>query len=148
MPSTATEHPACGIRAINDAISLSTVSNNRELTALGAARINSSNTSGSEPPRTETFQPFPCSILVTAAFSRTHRAGNAAATQRLRTQRSKAVANDWQQTAGLAPGGVRAGDGMGVAPDAGNGSNSGARKVVVKLVVDKGVQAGANPPAK
>jgi len=74
--------------------------------------------------------------------------GNAAANQRLSTQRSNAVANYLQQTAGLAPGRVRAGDGMGVAPDAGNGSNAGARKVVVKLVVDKGVQAGANPPAK
>ena len=74
--------------------------------------------------------------------------GNAAANQRLSTQRSNAVANYLQQTAGLAPGRVRAGDGMGVAPDAGSGSNAGARKVVVKLVVDKGVQAGATPPAK
>ena len=32
------------------------------------------------------------------------------------------------------------GDGMGVAADAGSGSNAGARKVVVRLVVDKGVQ--------
>ncbi|HVJ37764.1 MAG TPA: OmpA family protein [Stenotrophomonas sp.] len=74
--------------------------------------------------------------------------GNAAANQRLSTQRSNAVANYLQQQAGLAPGRVRAGDGMGVAPDAGNGSNSGARKVVVKLVVDKGVQAGASANAK
>lgn len=72
--------------------------------------------------------------------------GNAAANQRLSTQRSNVVANYLQQSAGLAPGRVRAGDGMGVAPDAGSGSNAGARKVVVKLVVDKGVQAGATPP--
>lgn len=71
--------------------------------------------------------------------------GNAAANQRLSTQRAAAVANYLQQHAGLAPGRVRAGDGMGVAPDAGSGSNSGARKVVAKLVVDKGVQAGAKP---
>lgn len=44
--------------------------------------------------------------------------------------------------AGLMPGRVHAGDGMGVASDAGSGSNASARKVVVKLVVDKGVQAG------
>ncbi|WP_367346144.1 OmpA family protein [Stenotrophomonas bentonitica] len=71
--------------------------------------------------------------------------GNAAANQRLSTQRANAVANYLQQNAGLAPGRVRAGDGMGVAPDAGSGSNSSARKVVAKLVVDKGVQAGAKP---
>lgn len=73
--------------------------------------------------------------------------GNAAANQKLSTQRADAVSNYLQQQAGLAPGRVRAGDGMGVAPDAGNGSNAGARKVVVKLVVDKGVQAGAEQPA-
>lgn len=68
--------------------------------------------------------------------------GNAAANQRLSTQRANAVANYLQQQGGLAPGRVRAGDGMGIAPDAGAGSNAGARKVVVKLIVDKGVQAG------
>ncbi|UWX04237.1 OmpA family protein [Pseudoxanthomonas sp. NC8] len=68
--------------------------------------------------------------------------GNAAANQRLSVRRANAVANYLQQQAGLAPGRVRAGDGMGVAPDAGGGSNASARKVVVKLVVDKGVQAG------
>ena len=68
--------------------------------------------------------------------------GDAAANQRLSERRAAAVANYLQQQAGLAPGRVRAGDGMGVAPDAGNGSNANARKVVVKLVVDKGVQAG------
>ncbi len=70
--------------------------------------------------------------------------GNAAANQRLSAQRAEAVAEYLQQKAGLAPGRVRAGDGMGVAADAGAGSNANARKVVVKLVVDKGVQAG-NP---
>jgi outer membrane protein OmpA-like peptidoglycan-associated protein len=70
--------------------------------------------------------------------------GNAEANQRLSTMRAAAVANYLQQQAGLAPGRVRAGDGMGVASDAGTGSNASARKVVVKLVVDKGVQAG-NP---
>lgn len=68
--------------------------------------------------------------------------GNAAANQRLSQQRANAVANFLQQKAGLAPGRVRAGDGMGVASDAGTGSNANARKVVVKLIVDKGVQAG------
>jgi outer membrane protein OmpA-like peptidoglycan-associated protein len=68
--------------------------------------------------------------------------GDAAANQRLSERRANAVADYLQQQAGVAPGRVRAGDGMGVAPDAGNGSNANARKVVVKLVVDKGVQAG------
>lgn len=68
--------------------------------------------------------------------------GDAAANQRLSERRATAVTNYLQQQAGLAPGRVRAGDGMGVAPDAGSGSNANARKVVVKLVVDKGVQAG------
>lgn len=69
--------------------------------------------------------------------------GDAAANQRLSTMRAAAVTNFLQQKAGLAPGRVRAGDGMGVATDAGAGSNPNARKVVVKLVVDKGVQEGA-----
>ncbi|MET0808747.1 MAG: OmpA family protein [Pseudoxanthomonas sp.] len=68
--------------------------------------------------------------------------GNAAANQRLSTRRAIAVTNFLQQQGGLAPGRVRTGDGMGVAADAGSGSNANARKVVVKLVVDKGVQAG------
>lgn len=68
--------------------------------------------------------------------------GNAAANQKLSTMRANAVENFLQQQAGLAPGRVRAGDGMGVATDAGAGSNPDARKVVVKLVVDKGVQEG------
>jgi outer membrane protein OmpA-like peptidoglycan-associated protein len=68
--------------------------------------------------------------------------GDAAANQRLSTMRVASVSNFLQQKAGLAPGRVRAGDGMGVAADAGSGSNPNARKVVVKLVVDKGVQEG------
>jgi OmpA-OmpF porin, OOP family len=65
--------------------------------------------------------------------------GDPAANQRLSTRRATAVTNFLQQQAGLSPGRVQAGDGMGVATDAGTGSNAGARKVVVKLVVDKGV---------
>ncbi|WP_162823750.1 OmpA family protein [Lysobacter sp. TY2-98] len=68
--------------------------------------------------------------------------GNAAQNQRLSTARGHAVANFLQQKGGLMPGRVRAPDGMGIATDAGAGSNAGARKVVVKLVVDKGVQGG------
>jgi outer membrane protein OmpA-like peptidoglycan-associated protein len=68
--------------------------------------------------------------------------GNAAANQRLSTMRAASVSNFLQQQTGLMPGRVHAGDGMGVASDAGSGSNANARKVVVKLVVDKGVQAG------
>ncbi|UNK49520.1 OmpA family protein [Lysobacter sp. S4-A87] len=69
--------------------------------------------------------------------------GDAAANQRLSTMRGAAVSNYLQQQAGLMPGRVRAPDGMGVAADAGSGSNANARKVVVKLVVDKGQQEGA-----
>lgn len=68
--------------------------------------------------------------------------GNAAANQRLSRMRAEGVANFLQQQGGLMPGRVRGADGMGVAADAGTGSNASARKVVVKLVVDKGVQAG------
>lgn len=68
--------------------------------------------------------------------------GDAAANQRLSDRRAKAVTTFLQQQAGLSPGRVMEGDGMGVAADAGSGSNAGARKVVVKLVVDKGVQGG------
>ena len=68
--------------------------------------------------------------------------GNAAANQRLSEARANAVSNYLQQSGGLMPGRVRAGDGMGISPDAGSGSNANARKVVVKLVVDKGVHAG------
>lgn len=68
--------------------------------------------------------------------------GNADANQKLSSARVDAVTHYLQQQAGLQPGRVRAGDGMGVASDAGAGSNASARKVVVKLVVDKGVQDG------
>lgn len=68
--------------------------------------------------------------------------GNAEANQKLSVRRGDAVANFLQQQGGLMPGRVRAADGMGVAADAGAGSNANARKVVVKLVVDKGVNAG------
>jgi OOP family OmpA-OmpF porin len=67
--------------------------------------------------------------------------GNAEANQRLSAARAEAVANFLQQKGGLMPGRVRAPDAMGVAADAGSGSNANARKVVVKLVVDKGVNA-------
>ena len=67
--------------------------------------------------------------------------GNAEANQRLSTRRAAAVSNFLQQQGGLSPGRVMTPDGMGVAPDAGSGSNATARKVTVKLVVDKGVNA-------
>jgi outer membrane protein OmpA-like peptidoglycan-associated protein len=70
--------------------------------------------------------------------------GDAAANERLSKRRADAVASYLQRQGGLQPGRVTAGDGMGVAADAGSGSNANARKVVVKLVVDKGV----NPDAK
>jgi OOP family OmpA-OmpF porin len=65
--------------------------------------------------------------------------GDAAANQRLSTRRAAAVANFLQQKAGLSPGRVMTPDGMGIASDAGAGGNAGARKVVAKLVIDKGV---------
>lgn len=68
--------------------------------------------------------------------------GNAAANQKLSAARAAAVTQYLQQQQGLSPGRVKAPDGLGIAPDAGTGSNAGARKVNVKLVVDKGVQAG------
>ena len=69
--------------------------------------------------------------------------GDAATNQKLSMSRAEAVTEFLQQQAGVSPGRVQAGDGMGVAADAGTGSNASARKVVVKLVVDKGVQEGA-----
>lgn len=68
--------------------------------------------------------------------------GDAAANQKLSAARAEAVTDFLQEQAGASPGRVQAGDGMGVAADAGTGSNASARKVVVKLVVDKGVQEG------
>jgi outer membrane protein OmpA-like peptidoglycan-associated protein len=69
--------------------------------------------------------------------------GDAAANQRLSTRRAAAVANFLQQKAGVSPGRVMTPDGMGIASDAGSGSNAGARRVVAKLVIDKGV-SGSN----
>ena len=66
--------------------------------------------------------------------------GNAAQNQKLSEMRANAVENFLRQKAGLMPGRVRSGAGMGVAADAGSRSNGDARKIVVKLVVDKGVQ--------
>ncbi|MBP6300046.1 MAG: OmpA family protein [Arenimonas sp.] len=68
--------------------------------------------------------------------------GNAAANQVLSTKRAAAVTNFLQQKGGLQPGRVKSPDGMGIATDAGAGNNAGARKVVVRLVVDQGVAAG------
>ena len=68
--------------------------------------------------------------------------GDAATNQKLSMKRAEAVTDFLQQQAGVSPGRVQTGDGMGIAADAGTGSNASARKVVVKLVVDKGVQAG------
>jgi OOP family OmpA-OmpF porin len=68
--------------------------------------------------------------------------GNAATNQALSTKRAWAVTNFLQQKGGVSPGRVMAGDGMGIASDAGAGSNANARKVVAKLVVDKGVNGG------
>jgi len=68
--------------------------------------------------------------------------GDPAANQVLSTRRAAAVTNFLQQQGGLSPGRVMAGDGMGIAEDAGTGSNASARKVVAKLVVDKGVTGG------
>lgn len=68
--------------------------------------------------------------------------GDAAANQKLSKRRAAAVTDFLQQQGGVSPGRVQEGDGMGVAADAGTGSNAGARKVVVKLVVDKGVNGG------
>lgn len=65
--------------------------------------------------------------------------GDAATNQKLSAKRASAVTDFLQQQAGVSPGRVQAGDGMGIAADAGTGSNANARKVVVKLVVDKGV---------
>ena len=65
--------------------------------------------------------------------------GDAAANQRLSTMRAAAVANFLQQKGGVSAGRVMTPDGMGIAPDAGSGSNANARKVVAKLVIDKGV---------
>ncbi|WP_166636741.1 OmpA family protein [Cognatilysobacter terrigena] len=69
--------------------------------------------------------------------------GDAKKNERLSIARAHAVAQYLQTKGGLMPGRVREPDGMGVAAHAGTGSNANARKVTVKLVVDKGVNAGA-----
>jgi OmpA-OmpF porin, OOP family len=68
--------------------------------------------------------------------------GNAADNQVLSDKRAAAVTNYLAQKSGLQPGRIKAPDGLGIAADAGTGSNANARKVTVKLVVDKGVAAG------
>ena len=68
--------------------------------------------------------------------------GNAAENQRLSKARANAVINFLQEKAGLSTSRVQSGNGMGVAADAGSGSNAGARKVTVRLFVDKGVADG------
>jgi outer membrane protein OmpA-like peptidoglycan-associated protein len=68
--------------------------------------------------------------------------GNAEQNQRLSKARANAVINYLQQTAGLSTARVQSGNGMGVAADAGAGSNGGARKVTARLFVDKGVADG------
>lgn len=69
--------------------------------------------------------------------------GDAATNQRLSKARANAVINFLQQNAGLSTSRVQSGNGMGVATDAGSGSNANARRVTVKLFVDKGVADGA-----
>ncbi|MGY3264450.1 OmpA family protein [Lysobacter sp. HA35] len=69
--------------------------------------------------------------------------GDAKKNQKLSTARGHAVANFLQQKGRLMPGRVHAPDGMGVHAEAGSGSNANARKVLVKLVVDKGTQGGS-----
>jgi len=68
--------------------------------------------------------------------------GDAAANEKLSARRAAAVTDFLQKKAGLSPGRVFAGDGMGVATDAGSGSNANDRKVVAKLVIDKGIEGG------
>jgi outer membrane protein OmpA-like peptidoglycan-associated protein len=68
--------------------------------------------------------------------------GNAAENQRLSKARANNVQNFLQQQGGLSTARVHSGDGMGVAANAGSGNNQNARKVTVRLYVDKGVAAG------
>lgn len=78
-----------------------------------------------------------------AVMGFTDSTGDATANQRLSRMRAERVINFLQEQAGLSPARVLAGNGMGVAPDAGSGSNSGARKVTATLFVDKGVADGS-----
>jgi outer membrane protein OmpA-like peptidoglycan-associated protein len=68
--------------------------------------------------------------------------GNAAKNQALSKARANAVHDFLQQQGGLMPARVIHSDGMGVATDAGSGSNANARKVTVSLLQDKGVAGG------
>ena len=79
-------------------------------------------------------------MVVVTGF--TDSTGNAAQNQILSTKRAAAVTNFLQQKCGLGPGRVKAPDGLGIAADAGTGSNANARRVNVKVVVDIGVAAG------
>jgi outer membrane protein OmpA-like peptidoglycan-associated protein len=68
--------------------------------------------------------------------------GSAAKNAALSKARAVAVQDFLQKHGGLLPARVIASDGMGVAADAGSGSNANARKVTVNLLQDKGVAAG------
>lgn len=68
--------------------------------------------------------------------------GSAAKNQALSKARANAVHDFLQQQGGLMPARVIHSDGMGVATDAGSGSNANARKVTVTLLQDKGVAGG------
>jgi OmpA-OmpF porin, OOP family len=78
-----------------------------------------------------------------AVVGYTDSTGDAEKNQALSKARATKVINYLQQTAGLSPARVHSGDGMGVAADAGTGSNQNARKVTAHLYVDKGVAAGS-----
>jgi len=68
--------------------------------------------------------------------------GSAAKNEALSKARAAAVQDFLQKMGGLLPARVISSDGMGVAEDAGSGSNAGARKVTVNLLQDKGVAGG------
>lgn len=68
--------------------------------------------------------------------------GDAARNEALSKARAVAVQDFLQKHGGLLPARVISSDGMGVASDAGAGSNANARKVTVNLLQDKGVGGG------
>lgn len=68
--------------------------------------------------------------------------GSAAKNAALSKRRAEAVHDYLQGPGGLLPARVIHSDGMGVASDAGTGSNANARKVTVNLMQDKGVGGG------